>query len=395
MSDLTIRACAPEDWPAVSELGARTFSDGSEEGYRRGLRGWQRLPQSPTFDWSDVLIGEVDGQVVAHVRVVDAVLRLGEAALRFGGLSGVVTHADFRRRGYAAALVRASIRAMEDAGQLLSLLDGIPRFYGQFGYASVWPNYTLSFTAGEAAHVPDDGSGYRVRPGTEADVPSLLALYNAQWAARPWFVERALDALRFRLPPPLAGDQPYFVVVEDGAGLLCGYSAGYRADDRSEVLATDSAAAAALMRHAAAPYADEPAHEIRWLVAPDEPAAYYAGRFCKVGYHCWYSPNGGWMARMIDPQAVIDRIRPLVLARWEALGAPGDLDATTCPEGVRLRLASHTLTIPQGRFLQLLFGFLTPHDIDETLADRDAELRDLLKHLFPPITNQLAGLDWF
>ena len=395
MSDLAIRACTPDDWPAVSELGARTFSDGSEVGYQRSLIGWRRLPQSPDFDWTDVYIGVVDGQVVAHVRVVDAVLRLGQVALRFGGLSGVVTHPDYRGRGYAAALVRACIRAMEDAGQVLSLLDGIPRFYGQFGYASVWPNYTLSFTAGEAANVPDDGSGYVVRPGSEADLPALLALYNAQWPARPWFVERSLDALRFRLPPPLAGDQPYFVVVEDAAGSLRGYSTGYRADDRSEVLATDPAAVSALMRHAAAAYAEDPAHEIKWLVAPDEPAAYYAGRFCKVGYHRWYSPNGGWMARMIDAQATIDRVRPLLVAWWEALGAPGDLDVANCLEGVRLRLASNTLTVPQGRFLQLLFGFLTPREIDETLTDRDIELRDHLKRLFPPVTNQLAGLDWF
>jgi predicted acetyltransferase len=79
----------------------------------------------------------VDGKVVSHVRVSDREIHIGRSVVRLGGVGMVATLPEYRRRGYASALMRDSIAYMESHGYDLSLLfTTIQPFYSTFGWGS-------------------------------------------------------------------------------------------------------------------------------------------------------------------------------------------------------------------------------------------------------------------
>ena len=92
MPDLTIRCATPDDWPKVAELGARTFlpPEVDKTRFELALRDWLQLPGDPSFDWENARLGMVNGELVAHVTIVERVLRYGESKLTFGGVAGVM-----------------------------------------------------------------------------------------------------------------------------------------------------------------------------------------------------------------------------------------------------------------------------------------------------------------
>jgi predicted N-acetyltransferase YhbS len=397
LSELVIRCATPDDWPAVAKLGARVFSD-QNTGYEKMRRGWLGLRNNPLFRWENTRIGLVDGQIVAHVSFLDQVLCCGQARLRFGGVVGVCTHPDYRKRGYAAQLMGDVLRQMGQEGYHLSLLDGVPRFYDRFGYVTVWPNRGLKFTAREAQRLSADGSGYRVRPYQESDLPALLALYQQEWAAHPVWIKRSPEWWRWRLDRMPDTGHPFTFVVENGGGVVRGYSAGWRPADRTEVVAADCFTTTALLRHTAELLRDEPDATVFWLDLPDSRVSRFVAQVCSVHYNTWANYRGGWMARFINVQAALDALRPELAARLETLNVPeaGDVTCEARRDTVILHIGAAEIVLLQSEFLLLLFGNWLPQDVDEHFGGvMGAAERDLLKRLFPPAINGLAGLDWF
>jgi GNAT superfamily N-acetyltransferase len=60
------------------------------------------------FAWASgnlYVIGWVDGTIVASLQIIDRMAKIGDLPVRLGGIGGVATHPDHRRRGYASALM--------------------------------------------------------------------------------------------------------------------------------------------------------------------------------------------------------------------------------------------------------------------------------------------------
>lgn len=405
MTDLTIRAATPADWPTVAEMAARTFVP--PEIKREAERYWHHLSRGPGFDWELVRLGLVDGQIVAHVGVLERVLRVGPAALRFGGVFGVMTHPDFRRQGIADRLMRDALRVMRERGLHLSLLDGVPRYYDRFGYVTTWPSYEMKLSAWDLRRVPDDGAGYEVRPYRPDDLPTLLGMYDAEWGPRPFRHARTPEWMGWRLGFRLEDGRPMVDVVVDPQGAIRGYSAGWRPIVRAEIITLDRAAVVALMRHAAGQLGDAPDDTIvYWRDVPDSRTARCVADITTVRYDALRSLHGGWMARLVDAAAACQALRPALVERASKAGLPhpGDVFLTVAANGgaqdgvqdVVLHTGSAMLRLPSTQFLPLLFGLLLPADIDDLpAASVSAADRALLKRLFPPVVNGLAGLDWF
>ena len=64
----------------------------------------------------------VDGKIVSHVRVSDRAIHIGRSVVRLGGIGMVATLPEYRRRGYATAVMQDAIAYMEEQGYDLSLL---------------------------------------------------------------------------------------------------------------------------------------------------------------------------------------------------------------------------------------------------------------------------------
>lgn len=394
MSELVIRSATPGDWPRIVELATACFGSGGDEWYMRTV--WPHMPEAPDWEWDRVRVGLVDGQIVGSLIIVDRVLHFERAALRFGGIDALCAHPDHRRRGHAAALMRDALGIMAAERFALTLLyAGVARYYDRFGYVNVFPSSLLFVTLEEVRRIAlaDD---YLVRPYVPEDTPALLALYETEWGSRPWFRARTLDWLRWRLDRRRKDGQPYTFVAEDRSGQVRGYSCGWDPAQRQEVVVADREAAAALLRHAEGEIAGPPERTVRWVEPPDTRAGRSLRELCTVQNQVWTTQRGGWMGSLVDVEAALDALRPEIAARLARLGVAG-ADAVTlerAADGVRLAVGSVQATISEAAFIQLLFGYWWPADLDD-LPDLSEAARELLARLFPHQTQQFAGLDWF
>ena len=387
---MIIRHAEPRDWPTVTQLGIEAFIGTGQR--HPHVKYWEMIPREPGYQWEHSRLAIVDGQIAAHISFTDRVLRYGQVEIPYAGISGVYTHPDYRNQGLAAALMRDVLDLIEQRGYPLTLLDGISRFYDRFGYATLWPSRATQIKVSETQKVAN--SDYPVEPYHASDLPAVQELYQAEWGSRFTAGQRSLEWMQWRLDRTTENGSPYTYVVKDRAGVLKGYSCGYQIENRTEVVAADQAAVAALLCHSADLLADTPDKIIQWLDLPDTRASYCASRLCSVHYNAWANYNGGWMGRFVHMQKALDLLRPELIRQMQVLNIPSadqaQFEAVDHDE-IYIQVGKINIYLPSSVLLQLLFGFLAPYDITGLEQSR----LDLLRKVFPTRIAGLAGLDWF
>ena len=97
--------------------------------------------------------------------------QVGPAQIPVGEMSLVGTAEPYRRRGLVRAQVHQFKRRLAARGCLLSLIQGIPYYYRQFGYT-----YALPLEGGlivNPRELPPIARGYTFRSATVEDIPLL------------------------------------------------------------------------------------------------------------------------------------------------------------------------------------------------------------------------------
>jgi predicted N-acetyltransferase YhbS len=398
MSELVVRGVQPAEYEQAIRLAAKTFGRGDADLERRMLCRWHNRQQgnAPDFDYRLHRVGLVDGEVVAHVRLVPGILRYGRARLRVMGLSAVCTAPACRHRGYAAAVIQDALVVTTEHQAHLSLLNGIANYYDRFGFHAVWPHYYVEFAASDAAHLD---SRLTVRPGQPEDIPHITALYEKHWGGRVSFV-RSRAMWEWQV---WDGTRSYFQVVKDADGQIYGYMAAYDPTHvMAEIVVDSPEAARAALAEAGRAFLAAGKATIQWLIPPDDALVTYARSWLGVTVKAGYHPTGGWQGRVMDARALVDAVRPELVVQAEAVRPdfnPAELVVEAAGTGITVGLrgqkASYTqLSYPD--FTQLMFGSLRP----DALAVRDGnalslEALRLLELLFPPRLACLAGWDWF
>jgi GNAT superfamily N-acetyltransferase len=139
------------------------------------------------------------GEVIASACLIPWTLHAGEVNLPTGELGIVGTREDYRGRGINRHLMGAFWQRFEERGCLLSIIQGIPYFYRQYGY--------------QYAHLPLEGGwrlqpdqvpaplneGYTFHPATPEDAMLLAALYEAQAGCLDISARRSADIWRYLL----------------------------------------------------------------------------------------------------------------------------------------------------------------------------------------------------
>ena len=136
---LAIRKAALCDVEALHELYTRHLTQTlSEE--PQDLAQWSVLLAALIADPGyHLLVGELDGQVISSVTLI-VIKNLTHNLRPYAVIENVVTHGDFRNRGYAGALMdRASEIAKENGCYKIMLLTGSKkestlRFYERCGF---------------------------------------------------------------------------------------------------------------------------------------------------------------------------------------------------------------------------------------------------------------------
>jgi predicted N-acetyltransferase YhbS len=210
---------SPDDLPRIAALMGRVFGPEVER--------WtlHMYPIHPDLVPADVFFVETAaGEVVSTLSLFPWSIRYGAATLPVGEMAIVGTDAAYRRRGLVAAQVRYFKERLAQRGCLLSIIQGIPFYYRQFGYDYAWPlegGWRL-----ELRQAPAEGDPtYTVRDATCDEIPTLARLYDEATADLTVSVTRSRDLWHYLLE---RGDEPHAttrrtLVVCDTAGDIVAY----------------------------------------------------------------------------------------------------------------------------------------------------------------------------
>ncbi|MFN8374460.1 MAG: GNAT family N-acetyltransferase [Anaerolineae bacterium] len=398
MDKFQVRHTQPQEYPAVVDLIGRVFFGDSDARYEEETRGWLvSRPRMPGFDYAAHRIGVLTRgeheHIISHMQIDPFTLRYGSVTLRVSGVGAVCTHPGYRHRGYNSALMHDSLAYMAEQGTHLALLNGIKGFYGRFGFNSVFPDYLFEVDSAAAATLP---MPLHLRPPTTHDVPYMAALYQKHWAGRVTFTrDAALWLWR------VAEADRHIQVVEDGQGRVCGYiAAPHETSDLAEVVADSMDAALTLLAAAGRVFQQAGIERVAWLLPPDDALVYYARQVLPVRVSALYQPDSGWMARIIDTEALVSALLPELSAQASSTMPdfkPKALEFVCQPDVVQIGLKGKAETysrISHQDFIQVMFGSLRPAMLALRSGMSHEALR-LLEALFPPRMAALACWDWF
>ncbi len=392
MSNFVVRQAQPDEYRPAGYLVAQVYHEDERE-RQQVFDFWvNQQPHEPGFDYAMHRVGLLDAKVVSYAEVKPYTLRYGRAKLRVAGVGSVCTHPDYRRQGYAAAVLQDTLTYMAEQGVHLALLDGMRGYYDRFGFSPVWPYYSFETPAADAAKLP---APLTLREPTAQDVPWMARLYRQHWDGRVAFI-RSPETWMWRV---LHEDWRYIQVVEDTEGTLCGYIAG---DDPTgaeiEVIADTPEAAMTILGDCARKCVEAGMDTVRWLMPPDDAVVAFARAWLPVTVSAEYLPDGDWMARLIDTRGVVHTLLPEMVAQASIADSHFDPEALHFDfqsDRVKIGLRGRETTVCRLNhqdFIQIMFGSLRPAALRSRLH---ADGVRLLEMLFPPRMAALGCWDWF
>ena len=182
------------------------------------------LDHFPGMTWDDLVFVEdvTTGAVVSSLCLIPWPLRVGAATLQVGEMGIVGTAEEYRRRGLVRTQVRYFRQRLQASGCHLSLIQGIPFYYRQFGYT-----YALPLEGGlivNARELPPAAPSFTFRPATAADIPLLSRFYDAAASSLTISAVRDDALWRYMLGPmQVTETAAVFWLLEDGDGAPAGY----------------------------------------------------------------------------------------------------------------------------------------------------------------------------
>lgn len=79
-----------------------------------------------------------DGKLAAKLHLLDLKVKIQDKEWKMGGIAGVATFPEYRRRGYVSGLMRQALSAMKENGQIISFLHPFNiHFYRKYGWELV------------------------------------------------------------------------------------------------------------------------------------------------------------------------------------------------------------------------------------------------------------------
>ena len=387
-----IRAARPEDAEAVLEILCLAF----------GLDTEAARPifySDPYYDLSHKRVSALPGVgPVSCLTVVPTQLRIGGTVLPAAGVAGVATRPAFQRRGYAAALLAATVPALySEMAFPVALLHPVSApFYRRFGWELA--SRSVRWLAAPAS-LPPHAEAACVRPAQDRDWPAIAALFDAETGGGTGSFAR--DTRRWqivRLPVP---NRDTFVYEQSGR--VTGYGITERHDvlHLLEIVGGTADARRGLLGFLAC----RPDALLEWSASPallERFGLSWAG----------LSADPGVMLRLVDLEAALSVLHPGHFA--PVLGEQGAAltlfaDDDLCPRNTRpLRLTSAGVSPAAGTsgpwlradirvLARLYLGDLLPSEAAdaEALFVDDPQTLLLADRLFPRREPYVAPLDQF
>ncbi len=364
-----------------------------------------------TLDLSQLKVIVEDDKIVSAVRVANRPVRIGGVRVEMGGIGGVSTHPDYRRRGYSTRLLEAQVTYMEEQGYDISMLfGGLVGFYRRTGW-DCFPEHSCSVPVPKALRAQAGDGPYTVRQYEEAtDLPQVMRCYDEYNAHKALAMVRHPEYWQDKHSQYL-GCRPWLVAMKDGE--VCAYVSG-SPEAISEACCRDGHVQAfvTLAEAILSAAMDAEVEELTCRLPFSHPLlAVFGGALDERISH---SVHEGMMLRVINLRSLFDKLIPAFNGRLQQAGLAVSQPLTVGFDqvGQRATLRIHgpearvcddepelPLDISGREFFLLACGAATIDELAETLALRGISIpqqyRKLLRILFPKQESVYYGCDHF
>jgi hypothetical protein len=345
------------------------------------------------------------GEVVSSLVLLPWTLRYGGVPLPVGEMGMVGTLESHRGQGLVRIQTEYFMQRLRERGCLLSLIQGIPYFYRQFGYEYAMPLEGGLRLSGRELPAPPEAA-FTFRQATADDLPALQQLYDA--AAQDLAVHTARDEAiwRYLLAEPAGSALRCETwLVKDASGRAAGYFRlpDFHFDEElavSEVSQLNWDTALAMLHWLKQAAAERSKPGIR-LNLPAGCTLMQAAR--ALGAHDL--GTYAWQVHVPDLAALLRAIGPVLEQRLAAspfAGLSRDLQICSYRDSISLRFeagrlatvaasgpAEGAINFPPLTFTPVLFGHRTVEQMRLAYPDIsvDGSVRLLFETLFPPVAS--------
>lgn len=317
-------------------------------------------------------VATADGHVVSTAQIVKRILSCGEFTLTMGGIAGVATAPNYRRRGYSTECLKQAIAVMEaDAFDFSLLFTGLEGYYERLGWERI---YLPQIVGTLRTPLPPFPNGISVRPAERGDTEAIESVYEVYNRERPFTVRRTPAYWR-QWVRWSQGWFPDNVLVAEREGKLIGYSffayeqagttvseIGYLPMVNSPEDTGPDFILLALLLHIAQASIDRGMWKLKLRIAAEKAVR----RVADIVFASWEMQNTRHgMVRFLHRDNLLHGVAPILIDRWLQRGSPPG----------RLRFAG-----PYGGVQIEAFGRLLRIEPVEGVADAlsQAELFSLL-----------------
>jgi predicted acetyltransferase len=391
---MELRRYREEDVGALARLGVAAFGS--------SVSDWERYfdpTQNARLDLEQVHVIEEDGEVRASATVLPLESFVGGEPRPIGGISAVMVHPAYRRRGFAGELMRAVLRDMREREVALSLLSPFAHaFYRTFGYELATEDIEYRLKPSDLPTSPEQSY---LRAFRDEDLPALMTLYEAEAKRHRLSVLRSDKYWR---SDEIRKNRDTAVYERDGRveGYILYKLSGWQEQDPRRTLKVDELVAAtpranrALLSFLAG--LDPQVYGIKHFTPRGEPLhPYLNSSYVKATI----APDQ--MLRLVDVETALGYLElasgaPLVLDVRDAV-IPENHGEYTVADGkvIRGAEAGENVSLDVRQLAQLYAGYLTARDLarHDLLEASSPEALELLDALFPVGDPRLYGPDHF
>jgi len=364
------------------------------------------MDRHPSMTLGNHFVIKHESRIVACLVLIPVEWSIGGVLLRVAEMGCVGTLPEFRRRGLIKRLVEEYHRELENVGYDLSVIEGIPYFYRQFGYEYAIP--LNEETRIEIEKLPGYEMEHEIRSFEGSDIPRAMSLLNHSQSkfyvhsVRSkciWEIqhETNIDSEQFQAYAVEKGDEvvAYFRLTEKGAEKTLFLR---------EVSETDVSTSRSIIRFlkdlCEQKGLETLSAQISYLNPLSEQLASFGGVQRKPAY--------AWQIRITDHTKIFQRIKPLLEDRLA--GSPyhdffGNLNFNFWRFTVRLSIENgsigdirvidgcedRSIGLNPLAFAQLLTGYRSLEELESTYPDCRVHpnFKRMIDALFPKMPSYI------
>jgi predicted acetyltransferase len=356
----------------------------------------------------DFLVIKHDGKVVASVALVPVTWSVGDVQMKVAELGMVATLPEYRRRGLIRQLVDEYHVQVGEQGYDLSVLEGIPYFYRQFGYEYAVP--LLEETRIGLELIPECDPKVKIRPFTIRDLPKAIRLL--EHSQRKFYVHSVRDPRIWGIQHEtmIASDpEPFEAYAVDDEGETAAYFRMRENPVEKELLLTEVTEVDRPCAQAILKFLKEHGqkHGLETLVACVSYQEPFSQHFAAIGA-TRRAPVYAWQVRIVDYVRIFWKLKPL----FEERLADSMYRRLTETLNFNLREFSIRMTVKDGEivdvqrveggersplgfnplaFVKLLLGDWRRDELEKAYPDCrvDASHRHLIDVMFPKLPSYI------